>query len=169
MYAGGNHGFLVRDAFEGHDAEQQFHGREKGANVPHLVLRLSEGTSSLASLDAAPSAHVSTFSARATRTGRMRVPPTTFAAYRFACEQACTGTMTGRLTAARGRSATVQLEPSRIRGGPGARIEARVSLPAKAMRLIKKRRRAKLELMTVLRSGGRSARLPATIRVDSQR
>ena len=168
MYAGGNHGFLVRDAFEGHDAEQQFHGREKGANVPQLVLRFAEGTSSLASFDAGPSAHVSTFSARATRTGRMRVPPATFVAYRFACEGTCAGTMTGRLTAVQGRAATVKLKPARFRGGPGARVEARVSLPAKAMRLVRKRRRAKLELMTVLRSGGSSARLPATIRLDSQ-
>jgi hypothetical protein len=39
MYSGSNHGFLIRDAVEGHDAEQQFHCREKGENPPQLVLR----------------------------------------------------------------------------------------------------------------------------------
>jgi hypothetical protein len=38
---GANHGFLIRDAVEGADAEQQFHGREKGENVPQLVLSFS--------------------------------------------------------------------------------------------------------------------------------
>jgi len=40
MYApSANHGFLIRDASEGNDAEQQFHAREKGENVPQLVVR----------------------------------------------------------------------------------------------------------------------------------
>ena len=39
MYSSGsNNGFLIRDATEGQDAEQQFHAREKGENVPQLVL-----------------------------------------------------------------------------------------------------------------------------------
>ena len=36
---GGNHGFLVRDAVEGADAEQQFHSREKDVSPPQLVVR----------------------------------------------------------------------------------------------------------------------------------
>ncbi|MDZ5622522.1 right-handed parallel beta-helix repeat-containing protein [Nocardioides sp. HM23] len=36
--SGSNHGFLVKDATEGQDAEQQFHAREKGSNLPQLVL-----------------------------------------------------------------------------------------------------------------------------------
>ena len=39
MYSSGtNNGFLIKDATEGQDAEQQFHAREKGENVPQLVL-----------------------------------------------------------------------------------------------------------------------------------
>ncbi|SDU18316.1 parallel beta-helix repeat (two copies) [Jiangella alkaliphila] len=39
MYSSGsNHGFLIKDAAEGQDAEQQFHAREKGDNLPQLVL-----------------------------------------------------------------------------------------------------------------------------------
>jgi hypothetical protein len=39
MYAGGNNGFLIRDAVEsGGGAEQQFHSREKGESPPQLVL-----------------------------------------------------------------------------------------------------------------------------------
>jgi hypothetical protein len=38
---GANHGFLIRDAVEGADAEQQFHSREKGENPPQLVLSFS--------------------------------------------------------------------------------------------------------------------------------
>jgi hypothetical protein len=41
MYADSNDGFLIRDAVEGGDAEQQFHGREKGENPPQLVLRFA--------------------------------------------------------------------------------------------------------------------------------
>jgi hypothetical protein len=41
MYAGPNHGFLIRDAAEGQDAEQQFHSREKGENAPQLVVRFA--------------------------------------------------------------------------------------------------------------------------------
>ena len=32
------HGFLLRDAVESIDHEQQFHAREKGENVPQLVI-----------------------------------------------------------------------------------------------------------------------------------
>jgi hypothetical protein len=39
MLAGGvNHGFLIRDAVEGQDAEQQLHSREKGESAPQLVV-----------------------------------------------------------------------------------------------------------------------------------
>ena len=39
MYSSGsNNGFLIKDATEGQDAEQQFHAREKGSNVPQLIL-----------------------------------------------------------------------------------------------------------------------------------
>jgi hypothetical protein len=33
-----NYGFLIRDANENNDAEQQFHSREKGENIPQLVI-----------------------------------------------------------------------------------------------------------------------------------
>ena len=39
MYTGPNHGFLIRDANEANDAEQQFHAREKGSDTPQLVVR----------------------------------------------------------------------------------------------------------------------------------
>jgi hypothetical protein len=35
---GVNHGFMVRDAAENQDAEQQFHSREKGEDPPQLIL-----------------------------------------------------------------------------------------------------------------------------------
>jgi hypothetical protein len=38
MYAAGNEGFLIRDAAENADAEQQFDSREAGGNPPQLVL-----------------------------------------------------------------------------------------------------------------------------------
>ncbi|HYY76558.1 MAG TPA: DNRLRE domain-containing protein, partial [Gaiellaceae bacterium] len=42
MYDGAaNDGFLIRDAVENADAEQQFHSREKGENPPQLVLRFA--------------------------------------------------------------------------------------------------------------------------------
>jgi hypothetical protein len=40
MYTGANNGFLVRDAVEGQDAEQQLHSREHSQNRPQLVLKL---------------------------------------------------------------------------------------------------------------------------------
>jgi hypothetical protein len=43
MYSEANHGFLIRDAVEGQDAEQQFHSREKGQNPPQLVVRFAAG------------------------------------------------------------------------------------------------------------------------------
>jgi hypothetical protein len=42
MYAsGGHHGFLVRDASENNDHEQQFDARESGSNAPRLVIVFS--------------------------------------------------------------------------------------------------------------------------------
>jgi hypothetical protein len=41
MYGASNHGFLIRDALEGQDAEQQFHARDKGASPPQLVVRFA--------------------------------------------------------------------------------------------------------------------------------
>jgi hypothetical protein len=41
MYGTSNHGFLLRDALEGQDAEQQFHAREKGESPPQLVVRFA--------------------------------------------------------------------------------------------------------------------------------
>ena len=39
MYSSGqNNGFLIRDATESQDAEQQFHAREKGSEPPQLVV-----------------------------------------------------------------------------------------------------------------------------------
>lgn len=46
MYGLGNLGFLVRDAAEGQSGEQQFHSREKGSNVPQLVLRFGTAPAS---------------------------------------------------------------------------------------------------------------------------
>jgi hypothetical protein len=43
---GANHGFLIRDAAENADAEQQFHSREKGENPPQLVLRFAVASTS---------------------------------------------------------------------------------------------------------------------------
>jgi hypothetical protein len=39
MYAGSNNGFLIRDAVESQDSEQQFHSREKSQSPPQLVIR----------------------------------------------------------------------------------------------------------------------------------
>ncbi|MCL4858862.1 MAG: right-handed parallel beta-helix repeat-containing protein, partial [Caldilineaceae bacterium] len=46
MYApGANHGFLIRDAVENSGSfEQQFHAREKGQNVPQLVISFAPAT-----------------------------------------------------------------------------------------------------------------------------
>jgi hypothetical protein len=44
MYdAGANYGFLIRDATENMDAEQQFHSREKGESMPQLVIIFAPG------------------------------------------------------------------------------------------------------------------------------
>ena len=43
MYTTGNEGFLVRDASEDQDAEQQFHSREESINRPQLVLKFGTG------------------------------------------------------------------------------------------------------------------------------
>jgi CSLREA domain-containing protein len=40
---GASHGFLIRDAVENGDAEQQFHSREKGESTPQLVVRFAAG------------------------------------------------------------------------------------------------------------------------------
>jgi hypothetical protein len=38
MMVSGNYGFLLRDAVEGQDNQQQFHAREKGENIPQLII-----------------------------------------------------------------------------------------------------------------------------------
>jgi hypothetical protein len=38
---GAHHGFLIRDAVENGDAEQQFHSKEKGESTPQLVVRFA--------------------------------------------------------------------------------------------------------------------------------
>ena len=38
QYSGTNNGFLIRDASENQDAEQQYHSREKGSDTPQLVV-----------------------------------------------------------------------------------------------------------------------------------
>ena len=38
LVGGAEHGFLIRDADENGDAEQKFNSREKGTDVPTLVL-----------------------------------------------------------------------------------------------------------------------------------
>src|SRR5918997_2671304 len=43
MYTGSNNGFLVRDASENQDAEQQFDSREASTNRPQLVLKFGTG------------------------------------------------------------------------------------------------------------------------------
>ncbi|MDQ4052551.1 MAG: DNRLRE domain-containing protein [Actinomycetota bacterium] len=43
MYSGANNGFLLRDANENQDAEQQFHSREESTNRPQLVLKFGNG------------------------------------------------------------------------------------------------------------------------------
>jgi hypothetical protein len=43
MYSSSNNGFLVRDAAENQDAEQQFYSREKSSNRPELVIKLGSG------------------------------------------------------------------------------------------------------------------------------
>ena len=42
LASGGGHGFLLRDAAEGNNAEQSFRSREDGAgNAPQLVVRFT--------------------------------------------------------------------------------------------------------------------------------
>jgi hypothetical protein len=43
QYASANNGFLIRDANENQDAEQQFHAREESTNRPQLVLNFGGG------------------------------------------------------------------------------------------------------------------------------
>ena len=44
LSSGTNNGFLIRDASENQDAEQQLHAREKGNNMPQLVLTFRPAT-----------------------------------------------------------------------------------------------------------------------------
>jgi hypothetical protein len=66
--AGAHHGFLIRDAAEGADAEQQFHSREKGDNPPQLVLTFAPANTASAetTIDSGPSATTVSRSARFT-------------------------------------------------------------------------------------------------------
>jgi hypothetical protein len=41
MYTDANHGFMIKDAVENEDGEQQFHSRDKVEDQPHLVLRFA--------------------------------------------------------------------------------------------------------------------------------
>ncbi|MDQ4024559.1 MAG: DNRLRE domain-containing protein, partial [Actinomycetota bacterium] len=168
MYTVANHGFLLRDAIEGDDAEQQFHSREKDQNVPQLVLRFAQGEPGIAPALDAGLPGVTTFMSRATRIGRTKLPPSSFVAYRFACTRACTATTSGHITA-RGSRAPIALKAARFKGGPGRRVHAKVTLPPRAVRLVKQRRRAQLALQTVVMSGRSAARLPARIRIDAKR
>ena len=43
MYSTTNNGFLIRDATENQDAEQQFSSREKGSDQPQLVIKFKPG------------------------------------------------------------------------------------------------------------------------------
>ena len=52
MYDSGAHnGLLIRDASENQDAEQQFHSREKGSNLPQLVLKFTPARRAAAAAD----------------------------------------------------------------------------------------------------------------------
>ena len=44
-HSAGTVSFVIRDAVEGDDAEQQLHSREKGEDPPQLVIRFVEVTS----------------------------------------------------------------------------------------------------------------------------
>jgi hypothetical protein len=107
---------------------------------------------------------------RATRSGRTKLPPSSFVAYRFGCTRACTATTSGHVTA-KGRRAgrADRAQVARSKGGAGKRVDAKVTLPARAVRLVKQRRRAQLALDTVVMSGGSAVRLPARIRIDATR
>jgi hypothetical protein len=55
MFDGGvNHGFLIRDAVEGEDAEQQFYSREKGETAPQLVVTYARATAPSTTTTGAP-------------------------------------------------------------------------------------------------------------------
>jgi hypothetical protein len=62
------HGFLIRDAAEGQDAEQQFHSREKGSEPPQLVVRFGppDTTAPETTIDSGPDATTQSTSARLT-------------------------------------------------------------------------------------------------------
>lgn len=119
-------------------------------------------------------AGVSAFKAAATRSGQVAVPPARFDAYGFVCSQACSATLNGKVSVApraRGAAAAkaIKLRTARFSGGAGKPMRVSVSLPAKVVRAIKRSRSAKLTLVTVIASGGKSVRLPATIRVKPKR
>ena len=171
MYADADHGFLIRDAAEGRDAEQQFHARDKGQSPPRLVLRFKRGSpfAALSAFDAGL-AGVSAFKARAATTGRTVLPPSAFTVYGFTCEQTCSGSTTGNLAATgKPKVAAIPLRPARFKGGPGSPVRVKVSVPAKGVKLVERRRGVRLALLTTLTSGGRAARLPARIRIDARR
>ena len=44
MYSGTNNGFLISDANESQDAEQQYYSREKGESPPQLVIKFKPRT-----------------------------------------------------------------------------------------------------------------------------
>jgi Ca2+-binding RTX toxin-like protein len=119
-------------------------------------------------------AGVNAFKAAATRSGQVTVPPARFDAYGFTCAQACTATLNGQVVvvpraASAARTKPLKLKTARFSGGAGAAMKVAVSLPAKAVRAIKQSRSAKLTLVTVIASGGKSVRLPATIRLKRKR
>ena len=82
----------------------------------------------------------------------------------------CTATTSGRVTA-KGRRAgrPIALKVARFKGGPRKHVLAKVTLPPRAVRLVRQRRRAQLALDTVVMSGRSAARLPARIRIDARR
>jgi hypothetical protein len=52
---GANHGFLIRDAAENADGEQQLHSREKSDNRPQLVIRFAPAPTTVTGASAARS------------------------------------------------------------------------------------------------------------------
>jgi hypothetical protein len=62
------HGFLIRDAAEGQDSEQQFNSREKGDNVPQLVVTFGapDTTAPNTTIDSGPGTSTTSTSAQFT-------------------------------------------------------------------------------------------------------
>jgi hypothetical protein len=73
--SGVNHGFLIRDAVEGQDAEQQFHSREKGESVPQLIVTYAPAPAATTNLSAVPTTTAVTTPPAPTTTAPS--PPTT--------------------------------------------------------------------------------------------